>query len=114
MFVITDIFGKSCSILMANRASFYILCGMAIAQNPEVVFQSCWKHFITGSHYTQAVMLPVKDILTVIEKTKPETIVPIHTEKPELLRELCSCQNVMIVKDGEKNFSLVIIRKTFV
>lgn len=55
-----------------------------------------WQPLHTSGHAS------CKDILTVIEKTKPETIVPIHTDKPELMREICSYQNVKIVKDGER------------
>ena len=88
--------GKQSIILYSMWDGYRTKPGSSIPELLETFHN--WQPLHTSGHAS------CKDILTVIEKTKPETIVPIHTEKPELLRELCSCQNVMIVKDGERIF----------
>ena len=54
-----------------------------------------WQPLHTSGHAS------AKDILTVIDKIKPEMIIPIHTDKPELLQKICSDQNIKIMEDGE-------------
>lgn len=55
-----------------------------------------WKSLHTSGH------AGCKDLLYVIEKTKPDMIVPIHTIKPELLQNICPDQKVKAVNDGEE------------
>jgi ribonuclease J len=45
---------------------------------------------------------PSEDLARVIDKIKPETIVPIHTEHPQLFRIRFKKHNVKLVKEGEK------------
>lgn len=38
---------------------------------------------------------------TLIEKTNPKQVVPIHTEEPEGFQKLCGIHRALSVKDGE-------------
>ena len=86
--------GKQSIILYSMWDGYRTKPGSSIPELLETFHN--WQPLHTSGHAS------CKDILTVIEKTKPETIVPIHTEKPEILREICSCQNIKSVKDGER------------
>lgn len=54
-----------------------------------------WEPLHTSGHASP------KDIQTVIEKTNPDIIIPIHTDNPEMLRTICSGRNVVVLNDGE-------------
>jgi len=37
-----------------------------------------------------------------VEKTSPEIIIPMHSERPEILQIICSDANIVLLKDGEE------------
>ena len=55
-----------------------------------------WEPLHTSGH------APQKDLRMVIEKINPDIIIPIHTDSPERLQEICSGHKVMVLNDGEE------------
>ena len=55
-----------------------------------------WETLHTSGHASQS------DIRTLIDITKPDTIIPIHTDRPEVLQEICSEEKTITVHDGEE------------
>lgn len=55
-----------------------------------------WEYLHTSGHAF------VEDIKQVIEIVKPSYIIPIHTDKPELMSNLFQDRNVIIAKDGQE------------
>ena len=58
-----------------------------------------WEILHTSGHASQ------DDIRRVIETVDPKILIPVHTDKPEQMKMLCSNRNVLILQDGEE-FSL--------
>lgn len=54
-----------------------------------------WESLHTSGHASQ------KDMQTVIEKTNPDMIIPIHTDNPGMLQAICPDRNTIIMNDGE-------------
>lgn len=54
-----------------------------------------WESLHTSGHAS------INDICTVIEKTDPEYVIPIHTEQPDMLKALCPKRNIVILQDGK-------------
>ena len=57
-----------------------------------------WETLHTSGHAS------ADDIKMVIEKTNPEAVVPVHTEAPERLKDLCPGRKVVLLSDGEEFF----------
>ena len=55
-----------------------------------------WETLHTSGHASH------DDLKTVIEKTSPEKIIPIHTDDPEMLKTLCSDKNIVILNDKDE------------
>lgn len=55
-----------------------------------------WQTLHTSGHAS------AEDIQMLIEKTSPDTVIPIHTELPEALQSLCPNRNVVLLRDGEE------------
>lgn len=55
-----------------------------------------WETLHTSGHASP------DDIKMLIEKTKPEMILPMHTEAPEALQALCPGENIVLLQDGEE------------
>ncbi len=55
---------------------------------------SRWEPFHTSGHVS------VEDLQEVIEIVDPGIIIPIHTDKPEALKEICSERTVVLLNDG--------------
>ena len=41
------------------------------------------------------------DLRHVIEKADPEVVVPMHTDAPQNIKNLCPSRNVVLLRDGE-------------
>ena len=54
-----------------------------------------WEAWHTSGHASAA------DIKTVIEKSNPDIVIPVHTEAPELMQSLCPNRKVVLLSDGE-------------
>lgn len=54
-----------------------------------------WDPLHTSGHASQ------KDISLIIDRVKPEIIVPIHTDKPNLLKAISPESNIVILNDGD-------------
>ena len=54
-----------------------------------------WETLHTSGHASP------EDIKMLIEKTSPDIIVPMHTDRPEALLSLCPDRNVVLLQDGE-------------
>jgi len=63
---------------------------------PDFLSFCKWEPLHTSGHAS------IDDIHMVIEKTKPSLIIPIHTERPEVLQQCCPFSNVILLKDGEE------------
>ena len=57
-----------------------------------------WETLHTSGHAS------ADDIKMLIEKTNPEVVVPVHTEAPERLKDLCPGRKVVLLSDGEEFF----------
>ena len=57
-----------------------------------------WEPLHTSGHVSQ------KDIPIVIEKTSPDAVIPIHTDKPEMLQTICQNTKIVLLKDGEEYY----------
>ncbi len=55
-----------------------------------------WESLHTSGHAT------LGDLHHVIEKADPEVVIPMHTEAPQKMRELCPNRRVILPKDGEE------------
>lgn len=55
-----------------------------------------WETLHTSGHASH------DDLKTVIEKTSPEKIIPIHTDDPEMLKTLCPDKNIVILNDKDE------------
>ncbi len=55
-----------------------------------------WETLHTSGHATP------EDIAMVIDKTKPDAVIPIHTVQPDMLKTLCPNCNVVVLQDGEE------------
>lgn len=54
-----------------------------------------WIYLHTSGHASR------QHLQGIIEATEPGRIVPIHTQAPSLLREICPPGNLLLLKDGE-------------
>jgi ribonuclease J len=54
-----------------------------------------WETLHTSGHASP------DDIKMLVEKTSPDIIVPMHTDRPEALKSLCPGKNVVLLQDGE-------------
>ena len=54
-----------------------------------------WKQLHTSGHVSK------KDLLSVIEKANPETVIPMHTDAPDKLQALCPNRKIVTLSDGE-------------
>lgn len=54
-----------------------------------------WKRLHTSGHASR------KDLRHVIEKADPQVVIPMHTDAPQKIQELCSNRRVAMLKDGE-------------
>lgn len=55
-----------------------------------------WETLHTSGHASP------KDLRHVIEKVNPELVIPIHTDTPQQMKNLCSNRKVITLKDGEQ------------
>lgn len=55
-----------------------------------------WETLHTSGHASP------KDLRHVIEKVNPELVIPIHTDAPQQMKNLCSNRKVITLKDGEQ------------
>ncbi len=56
----------------------------------------CWESLHTSGHASP------HDLKYVIEKCQPKLIIPIHTNAPNILKDLCPNCNVVLLQDGEE------------
>lgn len=54
-----------------------------------------WKQLHTSGHASK------NDLLSVIEKANPETVIPMHTDAPDKLQALCPNRKIVTLLDGE-------------
>lgn len=55
-----------------------------------------WEPLHTSGHASHG------DIKKVIDLTKPDTIIPMHTEEPYMLQSICPNSKVIVLNDGEE------------
>lgn len=55
-----------------------------------------WETLHTSGHASP------DDILRVINKVNPELVIPMHTDAPQQMRQLCPNHNIVLLKDGEE------------
>ncbi|MCI7350418.1 MAG: MBL fold metallo-hydrolase [Ruminococcus sp.] len=55
-----------------------------------------WEPLHTSGHASHS------DLQMVIEKTAPEKIIPIHTDDPDMLKNLCPDKNIVILNDNDE------------
>lgn len=55
-----------------------------------------WEPLHTSGHASHS------DLQMVIEKTSPEKIIPIHTDDPDMLKNLCPDKNIVILNDNDE------------
>ena len=55
-----------------------------------------WETLHTSGHASP------DDITLLIEKANPDTVIPMHTEQPDVLKTLCPNRNIVILQDGEE------------
>lgn len=55
-----------------------------------------WEPLHTSGHASHS------DLQMVIEKTAPEMIIPIHTDDPDMLKNLCPDKNIVILNDNDE------------
>ena len=55
-----------------------------------------WTDLHTSGHASP------KDLAHVIERVDPDLVIPMHTEAPQRLAEICPNRKVLLVEDGEE------------
>ena len=55
-----------------------------------------WEKLHTSGHASH------EAIKELIEITKPDVVIPMHSEKPEVLKELCPDTKILLPDDGEE------------
>lgn len=55
-----------------------------------------WEKLHTGGHAS------IQDIHTVIKISKPDKIIPIHTDSPTTLQDFCPTEKIIIAEDGKE------------
>ncbi len=55
-----------------------------------------WEPLHTSGHAS------IRDIQMVIEKVKPDMVIPIHTDHPDMLPTICPNEKIVILNDGEE------------
>jgi ribonuclease J len=55
-----------------------------------------WEKLHTGGHAS------IQDIQTVIKISKPDKIIPIHTDSPTTLQDFCPTEKIIIAEDGKE------------
>ena len=54
-----------------------------------------WETFHTSGHAS------AKDIHQVIEMLDPQCVIPMHTDSPQVMQQLCPNRKITILQDGE-------------
>ena len=55
-----------------------------------------WETLHTSGHASH------RDIKTLIDISKPDVVIPMHTENPSMLQTICSYANIKLLNDGEE------------
>lgn len=86
-------------------------------RDKSIILYSMWDGYLTKPDSTIPAFLELaghreklhtsghashNDLKMVIEKTSPEKIIPIHTEKPDMLKKLCPDKNIVILNDRDE------------
>ena len=55
-----------------------------------------WETLHTSGHASHS------DIKTLIDISKPDVVIPMHTENPAMLQTICAYTNIKLLNDGEE------------